>query len=198
MAEELSAHEALEERLGLTTGLPEWPSALNDVDAIGSWMNAWVDEQLLEREIRTAHLAFQADRAGGFRELARLDAMMEGAAMPPLIAERLRQLGRRELGRLRPLADVRDLTKYRMAVDEGRAIGWWPIVYGLEMRAYSIPLTQGLLGYGTWALDGAIDAARDRQRLDPKDLERLEAAAAERLKEGVSAMLHTGFTLRIT
>ena len=198
MAEELSAHEALEERLGLIEGCPEWPSALNDLDSIGSWMNAWVDEQLLEREIRTAHLAFQADRAGGFRELARLDAMMERSATPPMIADRLRQLGRRELGRLRPLGDVRDLTQYRKAVEEGRVVGWWPIVYGLELRVYSIPLTQGLLGYGMWALEGALQVARDRRRLDSETLERLETVASERLKEGVSAMLHTGFTLRIT
>ncbi|MFM7103786.1 MAG: hypothetical protein ACKO3N_21790, partial [Verrucomicrobiota bacterium] len=43
------------------------------------------------------------------------------------------------------------------AVDSGAAAGWHPVVYGVMLSAFCLPLRQGLMHYATQTLTGLAD-----------------------------------------
>lgn len=93
-----------------------------------------------------------------------------------------RQIGRRQLARLRPLRDERIVRRYLAAVESGRADGWHTVVYGLTLALYSLPLRQGLLHYAQETLAtmaknfGPGDGAPDLDTLMAQVPDAVEAA----------------------
>jgi hypothetical protein len=57
-------------------------------------------------------------------------------------------VGQVHLRALRPLKDHRVVQRYWSAVEHGEAEAFHPLVYGLILAVYSLPLRQGLLHYG--------------------------------------------------
>ena len=76
-----------------------------------------------------------------------------------IFAEASRRIGQTELMKLRPLRDERIIKRYLDAVDRREANAWHTLVYGLTLSLYSLPLRQGLLGYGYQVSRGFIYAA---------------------------------------
>jgi urease accessory protein UreF len=68
------------------------------------------------------------------------------------------RVGRRQLNRLRPLRDLRVVQKYLSALDAGTVRGWHPMVFGVVLAAFGIPLRQGLVHYATQTATGWCDA----------------------------------------
>ena len=57
------------------------------------------------------------------------------------------------------MRDQRVVQRYLQAVESDQADGWHTLVYGLTLAVYSLPLRQGLLGYGYQTTRGFIYAA---------------------------------------
>jgi len=84
--------------------------------------------------------------------------MADEPAVKPF-AEASRRVGQCELQKLRPLRDERIVRRYLEAVECGEAHAWHTLVYGLTLALYSMPLRQGLLGYGFQTTRGFIRPA---------------------------------------
>jgi len=117
---------------------------------------------------------WHADR-NEVRELLRLDRQLGQDARLSRFAAASRAVGRAQLRRLQPLNDVRLVRRYWEAVGAGRARAWHPLVYGVMLSVYSIPMRQGLLHYGGRTLCGFLDAAAAPLRLSSGDCRSLAA-----------------------
>lgn len=91
---------------------------------------------------------------GRGHELVQFDREWGGVACGFPFLEASRAVGRRQLGRLRPLRDARAVQRYVRAVDEGLASGWHVVVYGAAVATFSIPLRQGLMHFASQVLAG--------------------------------------------
>ncbi|MEN9545479.1 MAG: hypothetical protein RLZZ356_211 [Verrucomicrobiota bacterium] len=72
------------------------------------------------------------------------------------------RVGRRQLARLRACRDLRVVQRYLAAVDDGRAQGWNPIVFGVALASFNLPYRQGLLHYAGTLLRGLAERGRPR------------------------------------
>ena len=107
--------------------------------------------------------AFQHASRGETRELIALDLQLNQVPALAMFAEASQRIGRLQLKKLRPLKDLRLVQRYLAALDAGQAFAWHPLVYGLTLAVFSLPLRQGLLRYGEETLSGlAFAAARSR------------------------------------
>jgi len=52
--------------------------------------------------------------------------------------------------------------RYLAAVDDGRAQGWNPIVFGVALASFNLPYRQGLLHYAGALLRGLAEPCRPR------------------------------------
>ncbi len=92
--------------------------------------------------------------AGQARELVALDQAWGRRVGNGPFAEASLRVGQRQLNRLRPLADLPAVQRYLEAIAAGRAHGWHPVVYGVVLAVFSLPLRQGLIHYATRTLGG--------------------------------------------
>ena len=129
--------EALEQRLldyaRGTLALEEWPAVLR---------------------------AWQFAKRGHMRDLVAFDRDWGATARRLGFAEASRAAGRRQLNRLQGLRHERRISRYRTAIEEGRADGWHPLVFGVFIAVYHLPIRQGLIQYGMRSL-GLLAAAAD-------------------------------------
>jgi hypothetical protein len=121
--------------------------------------------------VRAAELA----RLGHHRELLELDRSF-GSGLPVHLAKASCCVGRRQLARLRSLRDQRTVQRYLDAIETGEAKGWNPVVYGVVLAVFGIPLRQGIVHYasavlrshfGTVSGDGTTAAGRLDNLLAP-------------------------------
>lgn len=171
-------------RLGLPSA-PKRPGRLHG-DPTGAELARFRDQVLCGLEWPVILKAAELARRGYHRELLELDARF-GQGLPPGIAEASRCVGRRQLSRLRGLRDQRVVRRYLDAIEDGRARGWSPIVYGLVLAVFGIPLRQGLVHYATAVLRGHSAHIRNgssesSRRLWDTMISPLPAAAAALLK----------------
>ncbi len=90
------------------------------------------------------------------RELIQLDQRLGQEPLLQPVLEPSRRMGQNGLRRLRPLRDERFVQRYLTAMEAGQANAWHTLVYGLTLTVYSLPLRQGLLGYGHQTMRGLI------------------------------------------
>lgn len=144
---------ALVEQLGLpeTQPAPDRipPSTANPADFLASHRDLVVIAQEWPVILKAAELT----RLGFHRDLLALDAGYAGK-IPKELAEASFRVGRRQLSRLRGLKDQRVIQKYLDAIERGEAHGWNPVVFGIVLTVYGIPLRQGLIHYATAILRG--------------------------------------------
>lgn len=105
--------------------------------------------------------AAEFTRLGRHRDLVELDRHHPVQHAGPWIEASVR-VGRRQLARLRACHDLRVVQRYLDAVEEGRAQGWNPIVFGVALAAFNLPYRQGLLHYASTVLRGLAEPYRPR------------------------------------
>ena len=132
---------------------------VHDLSSLRCFLRDYQKNILLPHELPAIHRAFDHTCRHEVRELAEFDRQL--AAEPALkpFAAASRRVGQTELLKLRPLRDERIVRRYLEAVDRGEAHAWHTLVYGLTLALYSMPLRQGLLGYGFQTARGFIYAA---------------------------------------
>lgn len=167
----------LAEQLGSTNGL----AALSDISAsmqvplvhdlpsLRLFLTAYQKQLLLPIELPAILRAFDHTCRHEVRELAEFDRQLAGEAALKAFAEASKRIGQTELLKLRPLRDERIVRRYLEMVQRNEANAWHTLVYGLTLALYSIPLRQGLLGYGYQTTRGFIYAMAKPLQLSEKD-----------------------------
>ncbi|MFM8359272.1 MAG: urease accessory UreF family protein [Verrucomicrobiota bacterium] len=122
-----------------------------------AWLTGYQTRWLVAREWPVVLAAWGHAQRGEARELAALDRAWGGELGGHPWAEASLHVGRRQLNRLRPLRDLRVVQRLVAAVDSGAAAGWHPVVYGVMLSAFCLPLRQGLMHYATQTLTGLAD-----------------------------------------
>ena len=105
--------------------------------------------------------AAEATRLGRHHGLVELDRNYAGRRAGRWDEASFR-VGRRQLSRLRAARDLRAVQRYLEAVEDGRAQGWNPIVFGVALAAFNLPYRQGLLHYAGTLLRGLAERCRPR------------------------------------
>lgn len=157
----------LVEQLGSAVGL----SALTDISitvrgapvydlpSLRNFLTAYQQKILLPFELPAIQRAFDHTSRHEVRELIGFDRELANEPALQTFASASRRIGQTELLKLRPLRDERIIRRYLAAVDRQEADAWHTLVYGLTLALYSLPLRQGLLGYGYQTARGFIYAA---------------------------------------
>ncbi len=169
---------------GLGWVAPTLPSVA-DVPSLRAFAEHYALETVARREWPAVLAAWQFARAGHARELIALDRAWTAEHARTEFAEPSFRVGRRQLNQLRPLRHERVVQRYLAAIEAGEARGWHPLVYGVTLAVFNLPLRQGLLNYATQTLAGLVSAAEARHALPAAEcqalLDSLGAALPERL-----------------
>lgn len=171
----------LAEQLGSTNGL----AALKDVSlsmqvpivrdfpSLRRFLENYQRQILLPHELPAIQRAFDHTCRHEVRELCEYDRQLADEPALKSFAEASRRVGQTELSKLRPLRDERIIRRYLDAIERNEAHGWHTLVYGLTLAIYSMPLRQGLLGYGYQTTRGFIYSAARPLQLSEKDCRNL-------------------------
>jgi urease accessory protein UreF len=144
---------------------------------------------LLPLELPAIQRAFDHTCRHEVRELAEYDRQLVNEAALKPFAEASRRIGQTELLKLRPLRDERIVRRYIESVERNEANAWHTLIYGLTLALYSIPLRQGLLGYGFQTTRGFIYAAAKPLELSEKDCRALLDELCGNLPEAVELLI---------
>ena len=152
----------------LTRDFPT-PIRLTSVPAFRAFRDRYVRDVLTAQEWPLITEAYEFARCGHARELIAADqawsqrmatAIQSGQGWPVAgFGEASFRVGQRQLNRLRPLRDLRVVQRYLTAIEVGEARGWHPLVYGVVLAAYGMPLRQGLLHFAQQTLGGFFAGA---------------------------------------
>jgi len=135
---------------------------VHDLASLRRFLLDYQKQILLPHELPAIQRAFDHACRHEVRELAEFDRQLANEAALKPFAEASKRIGQTELLKLRPLRDERIVRRYQEAVDRGEANAWHTLVYGLTLALYSMPLRQGLLGYGFQTSRGFIYSAANR------------------------------------
>lgn len=136
-------------RQGPTTPHP-WANPLPDLRPL---LESYRDRIIVAIDWPAIISATEFTRSGRHRDLVELDRRHPVEHGDPGTEASVR-VGRRQLARLRACRDLRGVQRYLDAVEEGRAQGWNPIVFGVALAAFNVPHLQGLLHYARTLLRG--------------------------------------------
>lgn len=154
----------------------EWPPSLaaaSSMEGLRRFVAHHATETLSAREWPVILQAWQLAREGHSRELVALDAEWGRLVGQADFAGASFRVGRRQLSKLRGLRHERVIQKYLAAIDAGTARGWHPIVYGVVLAVYNLPLRQGLMNFGVQTLASLVTAAEKAHRLPARDCQDL-------------------------
>ncbi len=196
-AEWLGDWHPLVEQLGSANGLvalSEVSSAMqipivHNLSSLRRFLEDYQRCVLLPYEMPAIQRAFDHTCRHEVRELTQYDRLLadEDALKP--FAEASRRVGQTELLKLRPLRDERIVRRYIESVERGEANAWHTLVYGLTLALYSMPLRQGLLGYGFQTTRGFIYAAANGLQLSERDCRTLLEELCARMPAAVEALI---------
>jgi urease accessory protein UreF len=197
-AEWLGDWHPLAEQLGSTHGLValgEVSACLNlvpvrDRPSLRRFLQNYHRHILLPVELPAIQRAFDHACRHEMRELIEFDRELAGAGVLKPFAVASRRIGQCELLKLRPLRDERIVRRYLSAVEQEQANAWHTLVYGLTLALYSLPLRQGLLGYGFQTTRGFIYSAARSLRLSEIECRNLLERLCDGLPEPVDALLN--------
>ena len=196
-AEWLGDWHPLVEQLGSTDGLVTLSevsavlraSPVQDLPSLRRFVQDYQTLILLPIELPAIQRAFDHVCRHEVRELIGFDQSLaiEPALKP--FAQASRRIGQCELRKLQPLRDERIVKRYLQAVEQGAAHAWHTLVYGLTLALYSMPLRQGLLGYGYQTTRGFIYSAARPLQLSENDCRQLLEELCSFLPKPVEALL---------
>ncbi len=172
----LSDFSALAEQLGSGALIESWhtnwecSARVRDEESLRSFLLHFREQLLLRYELPSILEAYEMTNSGRTRDLLLLDARLGREPGLTPFANASRHIGQTQLERLRPLRDQRTVQRYLQAVEEGRAVAWHTLVYGMTLAVYSLPLRQGLLHYSQQTLYHLISAAAASLNLAAADL----------------------------
>ena len=132
---------------------------VHDLPSLRNFLTVYQKQILLPHELPAIQRAFDHTCRHEVRELIEYDRHLADEPTLARFAEASRRIGQTELLKLRPLRDERIVRRYLEAVERREANAWHTLVYGLTLSLYSLPLRQGLLGYGYQTARGFIYAA---------------------------------------
>lgn len=162
-AEMLGDVQDLAGQLAPAPGLNLAPARVNapadSLAALQSQLGRYSHETLAQHEWPVILQAWQFAREGKTRELLALDQAWGQTARHQQFAEASFRVGRRQLNKLRGLRHERVIARYLEAIDAGQAHGWHPVVYGVVLAVYHLPLRQGLMQFAAKSLTGLAHAA---------------------------------------
>jgi urease accessory protein UreF len=179
---------------GAAAGLdvPFWAAALDAPLAPGRFLEDYLEQLLLPRELPAIVTACGCACRGELRELLAQDQSLAAALLASPFAAPSRRTGWLHLARLRPLRDDRIVQRYLAAVESGQAHGWHTIVYGVTLAVYSLPLRQGLLHYSHATLAALASAAGRSENISEPELDAMLSGLLARVPQGIEATLATG------
>ncbi len=163
--------------------------AVHSAGALREQVERYAGEILTSREWPVILQAWELARHGQARELIALDQKWGTSAHTGLFAEASFRVGRRQLGKLRDLRHERVITRYLEAIEAGQAQGWHPVVFGVVLAVYHLPLRQGLMQFATQSLAGLVSAAERTGRVAARDCQAILDQAVARLPEKFPALL---------
>lgn len=170
-----------QESLGRTV-----PARLESVAAWRAFLDRYLAAVLVPWEWPLIAESHRLATAGQARELVAADQAWSRSqsSLPPemrSMGEASFRVGQRQLNRLRSLPDQRVVRRYLAAIEAGEARGWHPLVYGLVLATFAIPLRQGLQHYARQTATGFL--------LGTPLAERMDAGAQSQLLDEVEASL---------
>lgn len=157
-----------------------------DAPSLTRFLETYQAEILGPVELTAIQRAYQHAARHEIRELLDLDCQLGRDSRLTRFAAASQAVGRSHLRRLLALRDLRVVRRYWDAVEAGRASAWHPLVYGVKLSAFSIPVRQGLLYYGGQTLGGFLDAAANSLNLSASDRSCIAAA----FESALPALVH--------
>lgn len=187
----------LAEQLGSTSGLAALKDVslsmqvpiVDDFPSLRRFLESYQLQILLPHELPAIQRAFDHTCRHEVRELCEFDRQLADEPALKSFAEASRRVGQTELLKLRPLRDERIIRRYLEAVQRNEANAWHSLVYGLTLALYSMPLRQGLLGYGYQTTRGFIYSAAKPLQLSEKDCRNLLEELCGNLPATVEALI---------
>lgn len=162
---------------------------VRDLPSLRRFLKTYHEHILLPIELPAIQRAFDHTSRHELRELVEFDRELAAQAELKPFAKASRRIGQTQLQKLRPLRDERVPRRYREAVERGEANAWHTLVYGLTLALYSMPLRQGLLGYGFQTTRGFIHAAARSLRLSENDCRELLDGLCSGLPDAVEKLI---------
>lgn len=145
----------------------EFPTFTNG-EGLTQFLALYQENVLQAVEFPAILKAWHLTQHGHARDLIALDQELGKNPCIAAFARASRLIGQRQLRHLRPLKDHRVVQRYLAAVDAGLANGWHPLVFGMTLSIFSLPLRQGLMRHGEECLCGLTAAAATSRRLPQK------------------------------
>lgn len=187
----------LAEQLGSSDGLLELGSVsaclrispVQDVASLKSLLQSYQQQVLLPIELPAIQAAHDHCRRNELRELVSRDRRLGENHLLGNFAAASRRIGQTQLQKLRPLRDERFVQRYLQAVENAEANGWHILVYGLTLAVYSLPVAQGLLGYGHQSMRGFIYSAARPLRLSEQHCREIFNEACAELPQVVEILV---------
>jgi urease accessory protein UreF len=162
---------------------------VQDLSTLRRFLTGYQQRILAPLELPAIQRAFDHTNRHELRELVEFDRQLGLAEALKPFAEASRRVGQCELRKLRPLRDERVPRRYLEAVQRGEANAWHTLVYGLTLALYSLPLRQGLLGYGFQTTRGFIYSAARSLQLSERDCRALLEELCARLPDAVEGLI---------
>jgi len=155
-----------QESLGLLV-----PTKLETVASWRAFLDRYLDAVLVPWEWPLIAESHRLATLGQAREMVAADQAWSRSqsSLPSelrLMGEASFRVGQRQLSRLRSLPDQRVVRRYLAAIEAGEARGWHPLVYGLVLATFAIPLRQGLQHYARQTATGFLLGTPLAERLD--------------------------------
>jgi urease accessory protein UreF len=187
----------LAEQLGSTDGLVTLGSVsaslrlapVHDLPSLRRFLRDYQAQILLPLELPAIQRAHGHASRHEVSELVAFDRSLGAEPMLQAFASASQRVGQSQLRKLRPLRDQRVVQRYLDAVISGQANGWHTLVYGLTLAVYSLPLRQGLLGYGHQTTRGFIYSAARMLGLSEHECRDLFDTLCAGLPKAIEALL---------
>lgn len=183
---------------------PGVPGGFFGVEAVESvadlvrMLEAYFEQVLLTVELPAVAEACRYGQRGEARELLGCDQQLSPRLHATPFAAPSQRIGRLQLARMRPMRDERTVRRYLAAVEAGDAGGWHPLVYGLTLAVYSLPLRQGLLFYGRETLLGMARAAAASKNFAEDKIAEAVQPLLDRLPAAVETALASPNTIVVS
>lgn len=196
-AEWLGDWHPLVEQLGSANGLVALSEVsasmqiplVHDCPSLRRFLEQYQKHILLPHELPAIQRAFDHVCRNELREMIAFDCELASESALKPFMDASRRVGKTELLKLRPLRDERIVRRYLDAVESGEANAWHTVVYGLTLALYSMPLRQGLLGYGYQTTRGFIYSAAKPLHLSENDCRSLLENLCASLPAAVEALI---------
>ncbi len=164
-------------------------SPIRNLPELRQFIQGYCDQALVPRDLPAIRRAFHHSSRSEASELIALDvSLSKDAALIPF-SRASQHVGRGRLRRLEPLWDQRIVQRYLAAVRAGEAKGWHPVVFGLTLALYSLPLRQGMIHFATQTMNGFVHSAAGPLQLRQADCDELLSHLDGKIPRLVSAAL---------